>query len=230
MKRFLVTVSASLICLAVFAQGRVRDVNDSLHLVYYDSGPLMGQAVYDGNMMPGITLVEDLYLGTDSSTLWRYCTATFGSIPGEWNSMSIPTIGSGFPNSAPGAPLLLAGTQVHVLVQVRDQAFPPEDAWTPSTLPFGTYYGTSAEFDFTLGGHTPAYPTLYGTNGDWPAGTYNMDSYGLGFRGAIPVTIPEPSSFAILVWVGTLRLLRSRMCRLSTNDAAHVSFDTLHAS
>ena len=183
MKQLIHTLIATLTCAAAFAQGRISFSNDSLHLVYYDDPSnitqLNGQAVYAGNTPFGIIFVADLYMGTDSGSLSLLTTATFCAVPGagKWAPTSVITP---YPE----------GLTVFIEVQVRDAAFPPPTTFTG--VPFGDLYGVSQEFSFTLGSNF-TYPPMWGTDGNWAAGTQNMDAYGVGSRGAIAVqTFPEP--------------------------------------
>jgi PEP-CTERM motif len=208
MKKLVLIAVASLACVAAFAQGRVSFVNDSLHLVYYNvdpisGGPFAGQGV-DSAHMPAIPLVADLYLGTSSSSLNLMTTTTFGASVGKWNTVNL---------TVPG---IAGGTQVFVVVQVRDQSAAPPSTWTPLSTRFGEFYGASPEFQFTLGTSTLAYPPLYapgaslgGGFSTWPLGLYPMDNVSPGFRGSIIVTglaVPEPTSFA-LAGLGAAALL-----------------------
>src|SRR5437660_10644987 len=93
MKKLVLTAVASLACLAAFAQGKIGFNTDSLHLVYWASGPLAGTAVNSDNMSPGLTGMQvDLYMGTSSSSLFLYSSTTFGAAaagPGKWTTMSV---------------------------------------------------------------------------------------------------------------------------------------------
>jgi hypothetical protein len=166
------------------AQGKIGFSNDNLRLVFYDpSAGLGGSAVSSSNMPPGVTLMADLYMGTDSSTLYLYSSATFGSTPGRWNFVSVVAN----TNPVTGAPSFYG--QAYIVTQVRDASLTPPSIWTPATSPFGNYYGVSQEFTFCVcGGVT--YPLMYGPNGNWAAGTFPLDQYGAGAKGAIAVASP----------------------------------------
>src|SRR5260370_26244233 len=148
MKKLLVVLTISLTSFTGLSQGRISFQTDSLHLAYYmtDSrwaGALAGQAVSSTNMPLGETLVADLYMGTSSSSLSLYTTATFGSSPGKWNTVSVRADGS-----IPGTPVIPGGTTVFIVTQIRDSAFSPPSTWTAASLPFGAFYGASQEFTF----------------------------------------------------------------------------------
>jgi len=210
MKKLIVALTTTLACVGAFAQGKISFQNDSLRLAYYSStapgdAALQGQGVSSGAGMPsGVTLVADLYMGTSASVLQLYRTTAFSVSPGKWTATAVS---SGFPGLTPPG-----GSTVFIVTQIRDQAFA-----APATylgIPFGSYYGVSEEFQFTLGS-AATYPVMWGTSGTWSPGTFNMDQYGPGSRGAIPVglvaPIPEPTSFALAgLGAAALFILRRR--------------------
>jgi len=211
MKKLVLTVTATLACVAAFAQGRISFQTDSLHLVYYgtsaNNGALAGTAVGTGSQSPGgVTLVADLYMGTASGSLALYSTTTFAA-NGKWNTLSVTAAG------IPG------GTTMFVVTQVRDQLAAAPSTWTPATQPFGSYYGKSEEFTFVLGTSSLQYPPMYahgatlgGGLSTWADGTYNMDFLAPNQRGAIQVNaVPEPASFALAgLGFAALTILRRR--------------------
>jgi hypothetical protein len=167
------------------AQGKIGFNTDTLHLVYYDATvpELGGSAVSSSNMPPGVTLMADLYMGTSSSTLYLYSSATFSTTAGRWNSVSVVAN----TNPVTGAPTIFG--QAYIVTQVRDGSLTPPSIWTPTTSPFGNYYGVSQEFTLCVcGGIT--YPPMWGASGTWAAGTFPLDQYGAGFKGAIAVSSP----------------------------------------
>lgn len=191
MKKLLVIVTATLVCLGAFAQGKIGFTQDSSHLAYYDpsvGGTLGGHTIYDSNMPPGITLVADLYMGTSSSSLSLYSTTTFGPIPGHWNTAQVTA----------SNPFIAGGTSVFVEAQIRDQAFAPPGTFAGT--PFGSYYGKSVMFNFTLGSGI-TFPPMYGPNGNWPAGNFDLggvDGNPAGAKGAVSTSaVPEPASLAL---------------------------------
>jgi hypothetical protein len=200
MKKSFIVLTASLLCVTAFAQGKVSLSNDSLHLVYWGptAGPYYGQPVNSDTIPPsfGLTgLAVDLYMGTSSSQLYLYSTTTMAPLAvGAGKISTLSVIANA--NPATGAPLL-TGT-VFVEVQVRDTGASAPNIFTGQFDAFKAY-GKSAEFSFTLG-TSITYPPLWNqTSGTWPIGTFNMDqSVFNGFRGAIEVNlIPEPSTFAL---------------------------------
>lgn len=192
MKKSIIILAALMITFAAFAQGKIAFINDSLHLCYYPPDfplGLGGQAVDSAHMPSGTTLVADLYIGTDSSSLAFITSATFSSSPGRWNDLNV---------TVPG---ILGGTAVFVVAQIRDVSYPPSPQWT-----IQDGWGHSQEIPFILGAGI-TYPTL-SSQGTWPVGTVNMDQYGVGSRGAIAVGIPEPSTVALAGVGAALLFLR----------------------
>jgi len=206
MKKVVLTLTASLACLAAFAQGKISFQTDTLHLVYFQdvAGHSNGEAIYLGNMPGTATLVADLYMGTSSGSLFLYSSTTFTATPGKWASTSVQATA----NSVTGAPAVAGGTTVFVVTQIRDAASAAPNQWSPGLAPFGTYYGVSSEFQFTLGS-AATYPTMFApANGNWAPGTVDMSGYGAGaWKGAIGVSpVPEPTSMALL-GLGTAAML-----------------------
>jgi hypothetical protein len=203
MKKVVLTLTASLACLAAFGQGKILFTTDSLHLAYYNNGANAGQAITLGNGGSGLT--ADLYLGTSSTSLFLYSSTTFTATPGKWSQLSVLANA----NSTTGAPLINAGTAVFVVAQMRGAGDTPANQLngallsTPDAYAASlgyTAYGWSQEFQFTLGG-APTYPAMY-TAPSWAQGSFDLSSSaGAGARGAIATTVgpvPEPTSFALL--------------------------------
>jgi hypothetical protein len=199
MKKVVLTLTASLACLAAFAQGKISFQTDSLHLAYYTTGPNAGQAITAGN--GGTNLMADLYMGTSSTSLFLYSSTTFGATPGKWNTASVQAN-----SNAGGAPSIIGGTTVFVVAQIRgagDTAasqlnsvlLQTPDAYAAS---LGYHaYSWSQEFQFTLGSSIN-YPFMYTAPG-WAQGTFDLSgSAGAGAKGAMATTIvPEPTSMVM---------------------------------
>jgi len=204
MKKLFAIVTVSLAGLAAFAQGKIGFNNDSLHLVYWGPGPFAGQAVNSDNIPLGIPgLAVDLYMGTSSSLLYLYSSATFGPLaigPGKWTSVSVQANA----NPTTGAPAIPGGTTAFVQVAVLSTERPAPNVFDPAAFQTFILAGFSTEFTFTLGGPI-TYPPMWGANGNWPAGTWPMDQYGIGSRGAITF-MPEPSA-GILLGLGAAAML-----------------------
>jgi len=208
MKKLVLTLTATLACVAAFAQGKIAFVNDSLHLVYFDTdhnnlkpadASLAGQAAYNtpSNMPAGITLVADLYAGAASTSLALVSTTTFSPSAGKWvlaNSI--------LPNGLAG------GTAAFFQVQIRDEAF----ATATASGNGGSYASFSAIFT-TVPGSGTLYNSIVNHNSPalstWANGTFPMDSQ-TGIAGALGVLdvriIPEPSTF-VLAGLGAAALL-----------------------
>jgi hypothetical protein len=208
MKKLVLTAVASLACLAAFAQGKIGFNTDSVHLVYWGpgAGSLAGGAVNSDNLAAGLLGMQvDLYMGTSSSQLFLYSSTSFGALaagPGKWTSASVQAVA----NATTGAPAIAGGTSVFVEVAVHSTEKAPSNIFDPASLLTFAAYGSSPTFNFLLGGGI-TYPPMWGTAGNWPAGTWAMDQYGAGSRGAIVVNmVPEPTSFA-LAGLGAAALL-----------------------
>jgi hypothetical protein len=93
-------------------------------------------------------------------------------------------------SSSAAVPGMVGGTMVYVVTQVRDATLTPPLIWTPTTAPFGDLYGISEEFTFTLGTSAIAYPSMTGSAGSWAAGSFSLDQYGTGEKGAIALKGP----------------------------------------
>lgn len=187
MRKLFSVLAISVASLAAFAQGKISFETDSLHLVYW---------AYSGQPVNDPSLAVDLYMGTSSSQLFLYSSTTFSTIAGgegRWNAASVQATA----NATTGAPLINGGTTVFVEVQVRDANKTAPGIFTGDSAGY-ILYGKSSEFSFLLGSGI-TYPALWGANGNWPVGTFNMDgsSYGTGARGAIAVGIPEPSKVTL---------------------------------
>jgi hypothetical protein len=199
MKKLFAILTVSLATLCAFAQGKVSFQTDSLHLAYWPPGwgLLSGTAINSDNLPAGIPgMAADLYMGTSPGLLYLYSSATFlplSTAPGKWTAMSVQANA----NATTGAPSIPGFTSVFVEIQVRSTERAAPNIFDPSNANLFTACFFSAEFNFTLGGGI-VYPPLWSqTSGNWPIGTFPMDQYGVGARGAIPY-VPEPSALALV--------------------------------
>jgi hypothetical protein len=183
------------------AQGKVRLVNDSLHLVYWDPsfpGPLAGQPYLLGSG-GGVTLTIELWAGTSSTALSLQATTDFtGQLsPGTWVGSNV---------LMPSAP---AGMNFFEIL-IYDVA---AGSWQ-NAHDFGHVWGTESLFTAVAGGGTPYNSLVQHTSpafSTWADGDFNMDSISPGYRGAIMLTIsPEPSTLGLSCLGVALLLLRRR--------------------
>jgi len=195
MKKILVTLTATLVCVAAFAQGKVNMANNSLHLAYYSTdgqlrpgdAALAGQGASSALQPAGVTLVVDLYAGATSSSLSLVSTTTFSPNAGLWSgpaNVIVPVAG---------------GTAAFFRLDVRDGNF----ATAAAAASGGSYSGTSGLFSL-VPGSSVLYNAVFNhsspANSTWADGTFNMDTQtGIaGSRGALSVgVIPEPASMAL---------------------------------
>jgi hypothetical protein len=197
MKKLLLTVTLCLACAAAFAQGKVRLVNDSLHMVYFTTdtsrlidSALAGQAYVLGGGAQ--TLTVELWAGTASTSLALMGNTSF--------------TGQGTPGTFPGANITLpTGFPAQVVtffdIYIYDTA---GGSYSNSAASLNHYYGTSGLFTALPGSssylalisHNPA-PNAAST---WADGTWNLDTVLPGARGAISLSanvIPEPTTIAL---------------------------------
>jgi hypothetical protein len=196
MKIFFSLLLALGMAASALAQGKVRLVNDSLHLVYFLS-PGGGQAYLPG--MGGQTLAIELWAGTSSTALSLQARTDFTGQngPGTWPGMNVTMA------SIPAGPAFFA-------IDIYDEA--AGSYLIASTTP-GHLFGTSGLFTASASS-TIAYNSLVNhnspANSTWSDGTYNMDFLSPGFRGAIALGGPEPSTFALSCLGLAMLLLRRR--------------------
>jgi len=201
MKKLVLTLTAiSLASVAAFAQGKIRFVNDSTHLVYLttdtarlaagdqaSAGKLPGAG---GSLSGGITLVADLFGGTSSSALTLQSSTTFSaSSLGTFNGVNVITT-------------LAGGVPQFFQVQIRESDI------ASASLAAGTngfYYGFSSIFQ-TTPGTSLAYNSIVQSTSPafstFAPGTVDQSAnYGAaGAFGAIAVSmnpVPEPATFAL---------------------------------
>jgi hypothetical protein len=213
MKKLIVTSFATLACLGAFAQGHVRFVNDSLHLLYFttDSTQLdpadqanagKPTAVNGRGSLGGATLAVDLFAGTSAGSLIKVATT------------GIPTTGLG--GSFSGANVNLPGVMANpgtyfFQVQVYDVS---AGSYAGASGSNGLYYGESPIFTSTASS-SPAYFSIVQHTSPafstWADGLQNEDAQVAGDRGAISIQmnnaiVPEPTTFA-LAGLGAAALL-----------------------
>lgn len=208
--------------LALFAQGKVQFVNDSLHLVYFATDNaylftadmlLAGQPVPAGGATPsGFTLDADLWVSTSGAPYsWqRVGTDSFDNSRGGFLQGSNITLPDGLPG----------GVQYFFQVAVYDPSSYRPYGYSVNVGYFGespvfTCYASSTSKYYNLSQTTsPAFSS-------WPVGSQDESAAtGLaGARGSIEVKgllgpyevimSPEPSIFA-LTGLGALMMLLHR--------------------
>jgi hypothetical protein len=203
----LLALSLIILSPAAFAQGKVSLQNDSVHLAYWVGGAFNGQGVNSDRMDPGIAalggLSVDLYMGTSSSQLFLYSSATFGTVQDSGDGRWLPQSVIANTNATTGAPQINCCVPIFLEVQIRDIGHAAPNIFTGDSTGFAAY-GKSSLFNFTLASG-PSYPPLWNpVEGNWPVGTFNMDSssWGAGARGAIPVIVPEPTTNVSVMLLG----------------------------
>jgi hypothetical protein len=208
MKKLILTLTASLACVAAFAQGKISFQTDSFHLAYYDpsTGPAYGGMAANSGNQP-VPLSVDLYMGTSSTALSLYASTSLqpSSNPGKWGTVNVIANGTTAYGGVGPGPAVLGGTSVFVVTQIRDSANAPATSFNPANLNAAyaaaqgySWYGWSSEFSFTLGTSTITYPAMY-TAASWAAGGFDLSSsVTAGAKGAVAIfSVPEPSTAAL---------------------------------
>ena len=231
MKKLVLTLTATLVCLGAFAQGKLAFVNNNDQLIYfsYDKGKLVpadkdkvvgGVALAGSSLYTGVgstiaalantpTLVAALFGGTSSSSLTRLTTTTIGNsaLGGFVNLVNVALPSSGTTGAFP------SGVPAWFQFQIYDsRATSAADAWSVLNM----YAGQSILF---LATPQASYAAIYlkaaPVSSTMPSGTVNVLDYtGFpGYKGLIEVwaTIPEPSTFALAgMGLASLLILRRR--------------------
>lgn len=203
MKKLLLTLTATMACVAAFAQGKVTFQGDSLHLVYFTTdsskleaadSALAGQATPIGGATGGGVLAADLWAGTASTTLSKVDQTTMSSAalsPGliALHNLTLPTG-------------LAGGVPIYFQVQVYSAS---AGSYAAASAGQDLYYGQSYVFT-TIPGSSIAFNSITKTtapgSSTWLPGTYDLgnSSWGTGALGSIAIqanTVPEPTSLAL---------------------------------
>jgi len=208
MKKLLITLGVTLVCVGAFAQGKVSFTADTAHLAYFTtdvtklagSDAIAGRGVYAATIPAGVTLAADLWAGTSASSLSKVTSITGWSAvsEGRWTTTSVI-----LPNGLPGA--VTAWFQV----DIHDSAFASSAAAHDPAVQ-GKFGGQSIVFSMIPGittyvqlGNTVAGATT------WTPGTFAMGTLGFGAIEVWANPIPEPGSFA-LAGLGLAALLAFR--------------------
>jgi hypothetical protein len=212
MKKLILTCTVALACVGAFAQGKVRFVNDSLHLVYFTTDTthllaadqaLAGQGTLsNGQGANGQTLAADLWVGTSSSGLTKTATTSFttGGLAGTFTGANV-AMASPFNN-----PLTY-----FFQVQVYDAA---SGSYASASTNSGHYYGESTVFQSSASSGAAYFSIVQLTtpaSSTWAIGSFDL---GAGNRGAISLQanlIPEPATAALAgLALASVAILRRR--------------------
>jgi hypothetical protein len=219
-KNLLITIMATLVCVAAFAQGKLEFDINSDNLIYIttditslppgdatktaDNGfgagpfPLPGSSLYAGPNSTaaalGGTWVVSLFGGTSPSSLSLQATASLADVS-SGNVGGINAVNVTFASFA-------AGTPVWFQVDVSNG---------------GLCVGKSMIFEATpqASVYSPIYQTQSPVNSTWTPGTFvptDLVQLGGGYYGGIVVPVPEPGTFA-LVGLGAAVLMIYRRRR-----------------
>lgn len=173
------------------AQGKIRFVTDSLHLVYWSPNrsqldasdeQLTGQAYQTGQGSQPLTI--ELWAGTSSDVLTPVATNSFAgqTAPGTFPGMGV-VLPIGFPWGTPAF--------FQVLVYDADAG-----SFSAASTTLGHYFGQTPVFQVTPGSTSyssivshvsPAFST-------WADGTFNLDYLSPGSRGAIMLQLRNTCS------------------------------------
>ena len=223
MKKLLVTMMASLACVAAFGQGAVTFYLDSNHLIYFTSDtakmipadanaqsvglPIAGQGAYTGlfegapgtiaALPSGVTFTASLYGGATAGSMTLQTTTTIGDVLAEGN------LAAAVVNNA----IITAGTVWSWDVKV-----------TSTSAAGWSYLGDSGAFTAAWGAVPvnivdPAPFASGGAASTWANGTGTLTDYP-GVFGAIAlqaVSVPEPGTFALAgLGLASLLIFRRR--------------------
>jgi hypothetical protein len=232
-KNLLITITATLVCVAAFGQGKLEFMNNTDNLIYFTTGtldsrgfgfvmmpadvgktvggfPLAGSSAYTGAgstiaaLAGSPTLVAGLWAGTSPGSLSFVTSATIGDVNLAGQINGVQANLAGLP----------AGTPAFFQVQVYDsRATSALDAWE-----YMEYAGESPVFQATpqQAVYSPIYQTASPVNSTWAAGTFSpVDFVGYpGYYGGIAVgipIIPEPGTFALVgLGAAVLMIFRRR--------------------
>jgi len=201
MKKLILTCTVALACVGAFAQGKVRFVNDSVHLLYFTTDAsklatsdqaLAGQATLsNGQGATLATLAVDLWAGTSSSTLAKVSqtSITTGGLGGTFNGANV----------ALPAPLNTPSV-FFFQVQVYDVT---AGSYAAASAANGEYYGASSIFTSQASSGAAYFSIVQTTppaNSTWAAGSFDLGAQAVGDKGAIAIqlnSVPEPTSFAL---------------------------------
>jgi len=225
MKKLLIGATAMLVCVGVFAQGKLSFINNTDNLIYFTTNTkdlvaadasktvagfaLAGSGLYTGAgstiaaLSGSPTIIAGLWAGTSSSSLSLQTTTTIDTFGNEGQVVSVNTILSGIPASSP------AWFQVQVY-DSRAGSGGAAAAWAA-----GQYGGESSIFQATPGPsvYNPVWNPSAPVLSTWAPGTATLIDYP-GVTGGIVLysaVVPEPGTFALAgLGLAALLVLRRR--------------------
>lgn len=223
MKKLIVSLTATLVCLGAFAQGKLQFVNNINQLIYMttdtakmapgDVGKtiagfnLAGSSLYTGaggtiaSLAGGPSFTAALFGGATADALTQQAVGTLGDV--NYGGLIIPPVNVTFASLAIGTPAFFR-------IDVFDnRASSAADAWSK-----GYYAGDTVVFQATPQAvYSPIYsPTAAST---MPVGStfVPLDYVGYaGYYGGIAVAmVPEPGTFALAgLGLASLMIFRRR--------------------
>jgi hypothetical protein len=219
MKRLFITLTATLVCVGAYGQGKLGFQVNSDNLIYFTTDlnklnpadrtatangtgtafPIAGSGLYTGAggtiaaLSGNLSFVAALYGGTSSSSLSLQTTTTIGDVGSEGSLVGVNCTFASLP----------AGTPAWFQIEIYDSRAP--NPWVARAMFW--YEGSSAIFQATpqASVYSPIYdqtPTTVAST--WAAGTFpvvDMVQYGPGYYGGIAVGVfysPEPGTFALV--------------------------------
>jgi len=211
MKKLLLIVAATLVCVSAFAQGKLSFANDSTRVAYFttDLAKLMpgdadvAKAALTAANITSLdgapTLKVELWGGATPGNLSLQTSSTTWLTAGRWTAINATFA------------TLPASVAASFQIRIYDsRATSPEDAWSK----IGWYAGQTPVFTAVPqpSSYNPIYQSASPVLSTWAAGTVGglVGSTGLG---AIEVyaTVPEPGTFALAgLGLATLLIFRRR--------------------
>ena len=220
MKKLLVSLTAALLCVGAFGQGKLAFQVDTTQLIYMTTAdvgktvagfPLAGSSLYTG---AGSTLSS--LAGAPSFTAALFGGATAGSMTLQATTTLADANMAGQLNLATANvtfPSLVAGAPAFFQIQVFDSRFASAAAaWLVPNM----YAGETGVFQATpqTSVYSPIYQTQSPVNSTLPVGTFVPLDYAAypGYKGLIEVyAVPEPGTFALAgLGLASLLIFRRR--------------------
>ena len=228
MKKLLVILTATLVCVGAFGQGKLAFQVDTTQLIYMTTGtpdhqlnpadvgkqvagfPLAGSSLYTGagstiaSLAGNPSFTAALYAGTSAGSLSQVATTLLAnsSLAGQLNPLNVTLAG------------MPAGTAAFFQIEIFDSTYTSAAAaWA---VP-GKYAGETGVFSAvpSAGAYSPLYQTSAPVNSTLPLGTYVPLDYAAfpGYKGLIEVyaVVPEPGTFALAgLGLASLMIFRRR--------------------